>query len=210
VKDEYSVQPSDEFYPKPLIRGVKLLEEKQAIELFLETRTEESFCALFESFYTRIRRYYLLRGLETTIAEELAQNVMFIAYQRAGDVRDKGLFCGWLFKVAKNEMLRYWRQQRARREIAEFEPLSEYLAEMLTTEMETLRNSDFTDWMGYLEPAEREIVILRFVEELSYEELAVALAIPIGTVKWRLFNAKKKLAAVIGASLKNDARKRIN
>ena len=33
----------------------------------------------------------------------------------------------------------------------------------------------------------------RFVEELSYEELAMTLAIPIGTVKWRIFNAKKKL-----------------
>ncbi|MBO0721009.1 MAG: RNA polymerase sigma factor [Blastocatellia bacterium] len=186
------------------------MEEKQAIELFLETRTEESFCALFESFYARVRRYFLLRGLETTIAEELAQNVMFIAYQRGGDVREKGLFIGWLFKIAKNEMLRHWRHQRSRSEIAEFEPLSEYLAEMLTTEMETAHNSDFADWMSYLEPAEREIVILRFVEEFSYEELATALGIPVGTVKWRLFNAKKKLAAVIGASLKNDARKRIN
>jgi len=186
------------------------LEEKQAIELFLETRTEESFCALFESFYARVRRYFLMRGLETTIAEELAQNVMYIAYQRAGEVREKGLFNGWLFKVAKNEMLRHWRHQRTRREIVEFEPLSEYLAEMLTTEMETARNSDFADWMSYLEPAEREIVILRFVEELSYEELSTALSIPLGTVKWRLFNAKKKLASVIGASLKNDARKRIN
>jgi RNA polymerase sigma factor (sigma-70 family) len=186
------------------------LEEKQAIELFLETRTEESFCALFESYYARVRRYFLLRGLETTIAEELAQNVMYIVYQRAGDVREKDLFNGWLFKVAKNEMLRHWRHQRTRREIVEFEPLSEYLAEMLTTEMETARNSDFADWMSYLEPAEREIVILRFVEELSYEELSTALSIPLGTVKWRLFNAKKKLASVIGASLRNDARKRIN
>ncbi len=203
-------QPSDDIYPKPLIRGVKQLEEKQAIELFLETRTEESFCALFESFYARIRRYFLLRGLESSIAEELAQNVMFIAYQRAGDVREKEQFYGWLFKVAKNEMLRHWRQQRVRSEIAEFEPLGEYLGELLTTEVEMTRNSDFSDWMSYLEPAERELVILRFVEELSYDELAVALGIPIGTVKWRLFNAKKKLASVIGGSLKKDARKRIN
>ena len=35
---------------------------------------------------------------------------------------------------------------------------------------------------------------------LSYEELAVALGIPVGTVKWRLFNAKKKLAPIINAT----------
>ncbi len=44
------------------------MEEKQSIELFLETRTEESFCRLFESFYPRLRRYFLLRGLESMTA----------------------------------------------------------------------------------------------------------------------------------------------
>jgi RNA polymerase sigma-70 factor (ECF subfamily) len=63
--------------------------------------------------------------------------------------------------------------------------------------------------MSYLEPAEREIIILRFVEELSYEELAVALGLPLGTVKWRIFNAKKKLAPIIMASLP-QAMRRIN
>lgn len=186
------------------------MEEKQAIELFLETRAEEAFCALFESLYARVRRYFLLRGLETTIAEELAQNVMFIVYQRAGDVRDRELFHGWLFKIAKNELLRHWRQQRSRSELAQFEPLSEELLERLSMEMEAVRSLDFTDWMSYLEPAERELIILRFVEDLSYEDLAIALGIPLGTVKWRLFNAKKKLSSVISLSLKNDARKRIN
>jgi DNA-directed RNA polymerase specialized sigma24 family protein len=35
---------------------------------------------------------------------------------------------------------------------------------------------------------------LRFVEEWEYHEIAAAKAIPIGTVQWRVFNAKKKLA----------------
>jgi RNA polymerase sigma-70 factor (ECF subfamily) len=51
-----------------------------------------------------------------------------------------------------------------------------------------------------LEPAERDLVVLRFVEGLSYEELAVALEIPLGTVKWRVFNTRKKLARLVGAS----------
>jgi RNA polymerase sigma-70 factor (ECF subfamily) len=186
------------------------VEEKQAIELFLQTRTEESFCDLFEWVYARVRRYYLLRGLETAIAEELAQDVMLIVYRRAGDLREEEFFHGWLFKIAKNEMLRHWRQQRTRREIVKFEPFSKYLAERLTTEMDLARNSNFTEWMRYLEPSEREIVILRFVEELSYEELAGALGIPVGTVKWRLFNAKKKLSSVINTLSPEKNSKRIH
>ena len=45
---------------------------------------------------------------------------------------------------------------------------------------------------------ERETMILRFVEEWEYHEIADAQAIPIGTVQWRVFNSKKKLAAHLG------------
>jgi DNA-directed RNA polymerase specialized sigma24 family protein len=47
--------------------------------------------------------------------------------------------------------------------------------------------------MEFLEPREREALILRFVEEWEYHEIAAAKRIPIGTVQWRVFNAKKKL-----------------
>lgn len=183
------------------------MDDRQAIENFLMTGTEESFCALFESIYPRVHRYFLLRGMETGEAEDLAQNVMVIVYQRAAEVRDQQFFYGWLFQVAKNELSRFWRQRQSRNRIAEMEPLSDELASMLMTEMELASQSNFAEWMSYLEPAERELIILRFIEELSYEELAIALGIPVGTVKWRLFSTKKKLIPIINASLPKPLRR---
>jgi RNA polymerase sigma-70 factor, ECF subfamily len=185
------------------------LDDRQVIDNFVLTGADEDFCALFEAVYPRVRRYFLLRGIEAEEAEELAQDVMVIVYQRAGEIREKEFFNGWLFKVAKNELARFWRQRLIRNRIAEMEPLEDDMAEQLMTEMEVAGSSDFAEWVSYLEPAERDIIILRFVEELSYEELAVALGVPIGTVKWRLFNAKKKLAPIIKALLPASAR-RIN
>ena len=78
------------------------MDDRHAIENFLLTGAEEDFCALFEAVYPRVRRYFLLRGMEVGEAEELAQDVMVIVYQRAGEVREKEFFNGWLFKVAKN------------------------------------------------------------------------------------------------------------
>jgi RNA polymerase sigma-70 factor (ECF subfamily) len=185
------------------------VDDQRSIENFLLTGAEEDFCDLFEVVYPRVRRYFLLRGMEAGEAEDLAQNVMVVVYQRAGEVREKQYFHGWLFKVAKNELARFWRRRQARDRIAEMEPLSDELAGNLITEMEVAGSSDFVEWVSYLEPAERDIIILRFIEELSYEELSVAFDIPIGTVKWRLFNAKKKLAPIIRASQPKSAR-RIN
>ena len=49
--------------------------------------------------------------------------------------------------------------------------------------------------MDFLEGGEKEALTLRFVEEWEYHEIAAARNIPIGTVQWRVFNSKKKLAA---------------
>lgn len=171
-------------------------EQKQLAE-FLLRGTEEAFCALFEAVYARVRRYFRLRGLDATTAEDLTQNVLVIVYQRASEVRQPELFLGWLFAVARNELLRHLRQTRRQPAQVELEPLRERLADELWEAPPEWRGAQLQDWLSYLEPAERDLVVLRFVEELSYEELAVALALPLGTVKWRLFNTKRKLADVI-------------
>jgi DNA-directed RNA polymerase specialized sigma24 family protein len=49
-------------------------------------------------------------------------------------------------------------------------------------------------WTAFLDSREREVMKLRFIEQWEYHEIAAAQDIPIGTVQWRVFNAKKKLA----------------
>jgi DNA-directed RNA polymerase specialized sigma24 family protein len=47
--------------------------------------------------------------------------------------------------------------------------------------------------MSFLDSREQEALTLRYIEEWEYHEIAAAKAIPIGTVQWRVFHAKKKL-----------------
>jgi RNA polymerase sigma factor (sigma-70 family) len=56
------------------------------------------------------------------------------------------------------------------------------------------------EWLEGLEPGERDLVILRFVDGLSYKELAVALNTPVGTIKWRISEVRRKLASIINPS----------
>ena len=172
-------------------------DEKQAFEQFLATRSAESFCGLFKVFYPHHRRYLLARGVDGMVAEELAQNALFIVYRRIDDLRQKELFCGWLFKIARNELLQHLRQDRRRNRIAEFKPFNEEVVGSMFTEMDFSLVSGLREWLAPLDQEEREIVALRFIDGLSYEELAVVLDLPLGTVKWRIFNARKKLAQAI-------------
>jgi RNA polymerase sigma-70 factor (ECF subfamily) len=185
------------------------VEEKQVIEEFLATRNDEAFCALFEATCVRVRRYFLLRGLDAPTAEDMTQNVFVKVYRDAGQLREADRFYGWLFAVARNEMISYWRRE-AGPEGVQFEPLAEQHAASLMTEPDILPSMRIKELLKALDPAERDLVVLRFVEGLSYEELAVALKLPLGTIKWRIFNARKKLSRIVRPSMAGDARQRIN
>jgi RNA polymerase sigma-70 factor, ECF subfamily len=178
--------------------------EKQLFEHFRLTRSAESFCALYKDLYPQVLRHFLVRGLDETIAEELAQNVLFTVYQRIGDLREKDLFYGWVFKIARNELLQHVRQQEWRNRLAKFEPLSEELAASIVAEIESPLAIQFYEWVEHLERDEREIIMLRFIEGLSYEELSLALSLPLSKVKWRVFSAKKKLAQIMGQDEANN------
>ena len=171
--------------------------EKAAIEAFLSLRTEESFQSLFEVLYPRLHRHFIARGLDSGIAEELAQNVMFLVYRHVAQLRDQPSFYGWLFRIVRNEYLQFLRRSCSGVATVEYEPLSAWLAETLPAPGALLENSALPGWLSHLEPTEREILMLYFAEDLGYREIAAALGIPLGTVKWKAFNAKAKLAGLL-------------
>lgn len=184
------------------------MEEKLVIEHFLETRTEEAFCALFEVVCVRIHRYFILRGLDRETAEELTQNVLLKVYRQAGELHTSENFYGWLFTVARNEMVSFWRGKQARVETVGFESVPS--GDSWTVEPDVLPSLRLMEWLKALDPAERDLVVLRFVEGLSYEELAEALKLPLGTIKWRIFNARKKLSRIINTRSGTQGRQKIN
>jgi RNA polymerase sigma-70 factor (ECF subfamily) len=173
------------------------LKEQEAVQAFLVNGAEESFRTLFEALYPKLVRYFVVRGLELPAAEELAQDVMMTTYQHADSLRQKECFFGWLFRVAANCHLQFLRQRK--RKIETVGLTANTVRGFKRSEGSAIeRQSEFQHWMDLLEPAERQIMMLRYSEELGYQEIASALGIPLGTVKWKIFSAKERLSAELG------------
>lgn len=168
--------------------------ECTATEQFLDNPTPDSFTAVYQIFVPQLVSFFRRRGHQTCVAEDLAQDVMLTVYRKAGQVRDRALFRGWLFKVARHAMCRYF--ARLSREVTTIE-LTEDVVRAAAAGGET-SGFEFHDWMEFLTPLERDAVRLRFVEEWEYHEIAAAQATPIGTIQWRVFKSKKKLAVILG------------
>jgi RNA polymerase sigma-70 factor (ECF subfamily) len=175
-------------------------EDKRIVESFLLNRTEETFFALYEAFCVRVRRYFLLRGLDVQTAEDLTQEVLFKVYKKADELRDAERFGGWVYAIARNSVVSHWRRQQSRVDGAEHIPLTPDLAENLQIEAEAIERLRLTELLEQFASAERDLVLLRYVEGLSYEDLAVALNVPLGTVKWRISEVRRKLSQIMGAA----------
>ena len=178
----------------------RLFHEGAVTERFLDSPTDESFTDLFKIFTPQLVAFYRARNCEPTLAEDLAQEVMFTAYRKASQVRDRSLFRAWLFKVARNTLCRHYGKQTREVETVDLEEITDRSVGANHAPAATLA-FEFMHWMAFLDSRERQVMTLRFIEEWEYHEIAAAHDIPIGTVQWRVFNAKKKLAPFLAARL---------
>jgi len=172
---------------------VNKLQECEIAERFLEQADDESFNAVFRVFSPQLVAFFRRRGHEKGIAEDLAQEVMLTVYRKAGQLRDHKLFRAWLFRVARNAACRHFAQRTREVPTVDVANIRDFLP--APNQSPFGPTTEFKDWMKFLDARERETMKLRFIEEWEYHEIAAAQAIPIGTVQWRVFNSKKKLAA---------------
>ena len=183
----------------------KLVYESSVAERFLENPNDETFTELFNAYRPQIVAFFRARSCDPALAEDLAQEVMLTVYCKAEQIRDRTLFRGWLFKVARSALCRYYDKRTRQVETVDLGEFGDRLA-AASQKPQGTPAFEFMHWMAFLDSRERDALTLRFIEEWEYHEIAAARDIPIGTVQWRVFNAKKKLVPHLSA-LQQEMRK---
>jgi RNA polymerase sigma-70 factor (ECF subfamily) len=143
--------------------------------------------------YAPLWRYFLVRGLDSFTSEELVHDVLLTLYRRSTEIRNSLCIMGWLYQVARNAFL-----QHVRKRGIPAESLSGKVGEKMTpaqsmARFRTPQDSELFDWILVLEEDEREICLMRYLDGLDYQSIADALEMPMGTVKWKLHQIKKKI-----------------
>jgi RNA polymerase sigma-70 factor (ECF subfamily) len=144
--------------------------------------SEEEFQALYESHGRKIKR--TLEGMtgSEAVAQELTHEAFLKAWAQLPSFMRKSKLSTWLYQIAINTGRDYLRAHRRAPAVEE-----EYV-ELLSPERRAVRE-------GLLEikSEEREILVLHYYEGQSIEEISEILSAPQGTVKSRLFEARKDL-----------------
>jgi RNA polymerase sigma-70 factor (ECF subfamily) len=157
-----------------------------------------AFGALVRKHQDRIYRYLLRLTGSRDEALELAQDAFFKAWQALPEWRPEAQFHTWLFRIASNAAMDLVR----RRKTVEFVPLGEEHdapageqgPEGQLASTQRVRALDRA--LQQLPPEQREALLLREVEGMSYGEIAAATGAAEGTVKSRLARAREALATL--------------
>jgi RNA polymerase sigma-70 factor (ECF subfamily) len=141
----------------------------------------------------------------TPEADDVMQEVVLAVYRSLPTFRGDSSFSTWLYRVVANTCSRYRRRWRRRPLVLAFSecPPETLLAipDAAPGPERSALDAEFHERLeqaiAALSPLHRAVVHLRYTEELSYQDIAEALDIPLGTVRSRLHHALEKLGAML-------------
>ena len=153
---------------------------------------DRAFAGLLERFGPRTLRY--LAGILGDDAEDVHQEVWLAVYRRVAQLGAPGAFVTWLFTVARHRAVDFLRRRRREREL-----LEGVAAELVAgdgsegTDETEPEGFELAAAMARLPTLQREVLLLRYREDLSYEEIALVVGCAVGTVRSRLHHARRRL-----------------
>jgi RNA polymerase sigma-70 factor (ECF subfamily) len=145
--------------------------------------------------YASIYRLLLFLTRDTSRAEDMTQEVFALAWGALGDFRGEASLKTWLRRIACNLFLDA--QRRRRRDEARADRLSqrgpEAVDDPLSRVMADEHLGRMYQAMDHLDDEERAVLLLHYMDGLSYREMARVLHRPAGTLKWLTHRALEKL-----------------
>lgn len=141
----------------------------------------------YEQYSAEITRFARSKGFSPEDAEDLCAQVFLEAVRcQPADIAPRA----WLHLVAKNRMIDRWRRDRPATSLEAWVPSDADIEQQALTDDE---HAHLRELISQLAPSHRQVLMLRFVDGLSLQDTARALATTIGAVKARQMRARRAL-----------------
>jgi RNA polymerase sigma-70 factor (ECF subfamily) len=159
----------------------------------------EAFHLLFEAYKDRVYSIALHYGSDPAMAHDITQQVFLKLFTTIDQFRQDSEFGTWLYRIVANACVD---EQRKRKRFVPFSPEVEVKDSGAQSQDRALHRRQLAESVreaiAELSPKLRMPILLKYVEGLSYDEIAHALDCSIGTVSSRLNRGHKLLASKLG------------
>jgi RNA polymerase sigma-70 factor (ECF subfamily) len=147
---------------------------------------KEAFGILYERYVSRIYTYIYYRTGNTHDAEDLTARVFYRAIEHIGRYRQRGVpFSAWLYRIAHN-LVANWHRDRQRRQEVPIDDVVNLQAKIDPPELTMMNAMDMERLMKVIQsltPERQELIILKFVQEMSNAEIGRIMSRSEGAIK---------------------------
>lgn len=136
---------------------------------------------------------YALTG-NAHAAEDLTQETFAAAYKSMPGFRGDSSVFTWLVAICRRQWAKRWRKEQRYKPVDSIEIVNENDSSRQDA------RSELDAALARLDERDRTVLVLFHIEELSYQQIAQAMEVPLGTIKRRIFEARRKLRLLIDKS----------
>lgn len=160
---------------------------------------QDAFALLVQRHQRLIFNLSLRMVLDYEDASEVTQEAFLAAWQGLSSFRSEARFATWLYRITYHCCLRQLEQRQRERDL-QAAIQADYIVGGINKEQRAEdilemrdRQAVVLDQLAQLPPKYRSVLVLRHLQEMTYEEIAKILDMPIGTIKTHLFRARNLL-----------------
>ena len=154
-----------------------------------------AFEVIIDKYQKTIYNLALRMVSDTQDAEDIAQTVFIKVYENLRSYNPKYKFFSWMYRIALNESINFVQQKKKLEEIDADVVSNDGTPDQEYSEIELRENVQLA--LMRLKVDYRVVIVLSHFQDLSYDEIAYILEIPIKTVKSRLFTARQLLREIL-------------
>ncbi len=165
----------------------------------LTLANQEYFLHIIQRYKMKLYRYVLrIANIDPEEVEDILQEVFMKVYQNLNGFDSSLKFSSWIYRITHNQVISNFRKLQARPQKANFD-LDDDIIHNIASEFDMVNNLDnkilrtnIFKIIDQLSIKYREVLILKFLEEKSYKEIADIIKKPIGTVGSLMSRAKQE------------------
>lgn len=154
---------------------------------------EEAFGLIYDHFAAKIFKFIYYRVGHTQVAEDLLADTFVKGWQKLSQLNSPSALSAWLYQIAKNNIIDYYRIKKDSIDLSEVENLLEDETNVVDDTNLTIEQKKILELLEELPEEQRQVIKYKFFEELENEEIAYIMGKTEGAIRVIQHRAISKL-----------------
>jgi len=155
--------------------------------------------ALYERYNRPLLAFLIGRGADQSEASDVLHDTMLEVWRAASKFSGKSAVKTWMFSIARNKLIDRFRKGARLSFTDEVPDSADDAPDPEAVAIASGEAARVRACMDGLNPSHKSVIRLAFYEDLNYEDISEIEEVPVGTIKTRIFHAKKLLMRCLGA-----------